>query len=104
MSMDMDRQLEIEMDAEGRDTPEWRKSVQRKAAGKKQMKRMKEVGSLAAVRAQSVVRGFLARRGWRSMVTKKAEEVMMFAATLLQSYQRGFYMRKALRKRKERLR
>jgi hypothetical protein len=101
MSMDMDRQLEIEMDQAGDDTPEWRKSIQRKAAGKQQMKRMKEVGNLAAVRAQSVVRGFLARRGWIVMVKKKQEEIMMFSATLLQSYQRGFYMRRALRNRKE---
>jgi hypothetical protein len=93
LTSEMDRQLEVEMQQSDDKTPEWRRSIQRRAAGKKHMHRMKEIGHAAAVMIQAVIRGFVARRAVRLLWSRQEDEMRTWAALRLQSIQRGFHIR-----------
>ena len=98
MAREMAQQLQAEMSAEdggegGAAAPEWRRAIQRKAAGQKQVKRMRRVAEAAATRIEAVARGFLARRAARSLRGRLRDELMRWAVMRIQSVARGASVR-----------
>lgn len=105
MAREMAQQLQVEMGAEGGEAagargtqggaaaPEWRRAIQRRAAGQKQVKRMKRVADAAAARVEAVARGFLARRATRTLRERLRDELMRWAVRRIQAVARGASVR-----------
>ena len=74
--------------------PEWRKSSKRTAKRNKKLQRAVEYTAAAAI--QSVVRGFLARRAFRTVYFLHNRTVQHSAVTRIQSRFRGFALRRSL--------
>jgi len=93
LTQEMDRQLELESQQNEDETPEWRRRIQRKAAGKKHMRKMQTIGNSAALKIQTVVLGFMARRAVQALRTREEDEQRKWAAMKMQSCQRGYLIR-----------
>lgn len=93
LTQEMDRQLELEAQQNEDETPEWRRRIQRKAAGKKHMRKMQAIGNSAALRIQTVVLGFMARRAVAALREREEDEQRKWAAMKMQSIQRGYIIR-----------
>lgn len=109
MARDMAQQLQQEMSAEdtgnGRAcVPEWRRAIQRKAAGHKHVKRMRRVAEAAATRIEALARGFLARRATRTLRERLRDELARWAAQRIQAVARGSSVRLVAAKAREKKR